>query len=256
MSEEDVRARIAAQADEPARRAAADVWLDNSGAPDEILAAVDALWADRLVRFESNVRLHRRAEYGAPRLHDPDPTWPAQAQRLADRIRLAAGERGLRVDHVGSTAVPGLPAKDVIDLQLTVSTLDDAAALAGPLTEAGFVAQPHIDHDNPHGPAREPWPKRFHAAADPGRVAHLHLRTPDSGGWRFALLFRDWLRADAQARADYLAVKRDLSGRFGTDDDGSRYAEAKESWFAEAHPRAEDWAERTGWRPPEVTPPR
>src|SRR5204862_1723191 len=70
MSEVDVRARIEAQAGEDARRAAADVWLDNAGSPDEVLAAVDALWADRLVRYESNVRLHRKAPYGPPRLHD------------------------------------------------------------------------------------------------------------------------------------------------------------------------------------------
>ncbi|HEU5108897.1 MAG TPA: GrpB family protein, partial [Micromonosporaceae bacterium] len=117
----------------------------------------------------------------------------------------------------------------------------------------GFVLQPHIDHDNPHGSNPEPWPKRYHAAADPGRVAHLHLRTPDSGGWRFALLCRDWLRADEPARADYLAVKRELSERFGTDDDGSRYADAKEAWFTAAYPRIEDWAERTGWQPPDIT---
>ncbi|HEU5475135.1 MAG TPA: dephospho-CoA kinase [Actinophytocola sp.] len=255
MAEDDVRARIAAQASDSDRRAAADVWLDNSGAPDEILAAVDALWADRLVRFASNLRLHRRSEYGPPWLHDPDPTWPAQAERLAARIRLAAGERALRVDHIGSTAVPGLPAKDIIDLQLMVATLADAEAIAGPLAEAGFVLQPHVDRDHPHGTGPESWAKRYHASADPGRVVHLNIRTPDSGGARFALLCRDWLRADEAARADYLAVKRELSERFATDDDGARYAEAKEPWFAAAYPRMTQWAQRSGWRPPEVTPP-
>src|SRR5262245_17930925 len=105
MPEADARARIKAQATEADRRAAADVWLDNSGTPDEVLAVIDALWADRLVRYESNVRLHRRALYGGPRLAAPDPTWPAQAKRLIERIQLAGGDLVRRVDHTGSTSV-------------------------------------------------------------------------------------------------------------------------------------------------------
>jgi dephospho-CoA kinase len=213
---------------------------------------VDRLWADRLVRYESNVRLHRPAGYGSPRLVDHDPTWPAQAERLAARVRRAAGERALRVDHLGSTAVPGLPAKDVIDLQLAVSTLDDADAVAAPLTEAGFVLLPGIDHDNPRGGDPGPWGKRFHASADPGRPANLHLRVLGGPAWRYALLCRDWLCADAAAREEYLEVKRALAHRFTTDDDTANYTEAKESWFDAAHPRMAEWAERTGWRPPEV----
>jgi dephospho-CoA kinase len=250
MSEQDVRARISAQATDEARRAVADVWLDNGGAQDEILAAVDALWADRLVRYESNVRLHRAAPSGPPRLVDADPTWPSQAQRLGKRIMRAAGERGLRVDHVGSTAVPGLPAKDIIDLQLTVSTLDDADAIAGSLTEAGFVARPGMIDDQPHGDDQAQWRKRYHKSADPGRPAHLHVRAEGTGSWRFALLFRDWLTAEESERADYLALKRELARRFGTEPNTTPYADAKEPWFAAAFPRMEEWARRTGWQPP------
>jgi dephospho-CoA kinase len=257
MSEADARARIASQAGADARRAVADVWLDNSGARDEIFAAVDALWADRLVRYESNVRLRRKARYGPPRLHDPDPTWPTQAERLIARIRRAAGEKALRVDHVGSTAVPGLPAKDIIDLQLTVSTLDDADAIAEPLTEAGFIAHPRIDRDQPHDAHPDPdqWRKRYHNSADPGRVVNLHVRAYGTAGWRFAVQFRDWLRADEQIRAEYLAVKRELSAKYATDDDTARYADAKEPWFAKAFPRMREWATRTGWQPPDISSP-
>ena len=84
MAEHDARARIKAQATEAARRAAADVWLDNGGSPDEVLAVVDALWADRLVRYEANVRLHRRAQYGTPAPGRPRPD-------LARAGRAAAG---------------------------------------------------------------------------------------------------------------------------------------------------------------------
>lgn len=251
MSEKDARARIASQASEEARRAAADVWLDNGGARDEVLAEVDALWADRLVRYESNVRLGRGARYGSPRLVDYDPTWPAQAQRLAARVRLAAGDRALRVDHIGSTSVPGLPAKNIIDLQLTVSSLDDADAVAGALTEAGFLYRPGADQDQVHHavPDPEQWRKRYYVGTDPGRPVHLHARAQGSAGWRFALQFRDWLRADETVRAEYHSVKRELARKFGSDGTAARYADAKEPWFAEAFPRLEVWARRTGWHP-------
>ena len=252
MSEADARARISSQASEEARRAAADVWLDNAGAPDEVLAAVDALWADRLVRFEANIRLHRRSRYGPPRLHDPDPTWPAQAMRLAARIQRAAGELALRVDHIGSTAIPGLPAKDVIDLQLTVSTLDDTAALVGPLTEAGFIFRPGIDRDQRHAAYPDPaqWERRYFNSADPGRVVNLHVRARGSAGWRFAFQFRDWLRADPEITAEYLAVKQELAKRYASEAGTAQYADAKEAWFESAFPRMEAWAAATGWQPP------
>jgi dephospho-CoA kinase len=251
MSEQDARARIGAQATEAARRAAADVWLDNGGSPDEVLAVVDALWADRMVRYEANVRLHRRARYGTPRLADPDPTWPAQAARLCERIATAAGGLARRVDHIGSTAVPGLPAKDVIDLQVTVASLADADAMADGLAAAGFPKHPAIDRDHPkpYAPDPDQWRKRYHGSADPGRPANVHVRVEGSLGWRYALMFPDWLRADPAERADYLATKKDLAARFATDDDTGNYADAKESWFDAAGPRAEQWARQTGWHP-------
>ena len=249
MPEADVRARIAAQAAEPARRAVADVWLDNAGAQDEILAAVDALWADRLVRYESNVRLHRSVRSRSPRLVDYDPDWPVAAARLGARVLMAVGERGLRVDHVGSTSVPGLAAKDVIDLQLTVSTMDDAEVVAGPLTEAGFIARPEVLDDQAHTGDPAQWRKRYHASADPGRPAHLHVRAAGTESWRFALLFGAWLRAEPEVAAEYLALKRELADRFAADGNTARYADAKEPWFTEAYPRMEEWASRTNWQP-------
>jgi dephospho-CoA kinase len=252
MAEEDARARIRTQAGEADRRAAADVWLDNGGTPDEVLAVVDALWADRLVRYEANVRLHRRAQYGSPRLAEADPTWPAQAKRLRERIALAGGDLVRRVDHTGSTAVAGLAAKDVIDLQVTVGSIEDADALAEPLAAAGFPRLDWIDRDNPkaHTPDPAQWQKRFHASADPGRIANVHVRVEGTPGWRYALLFPDWLRANPDELADYEALKRKLSAQYVANEDSDKYAEAKEPWFDEAADRVEQWAERTNWQPP------
>ncbi len=249
MPEADARARIAAQADDAARRAAADVWLDNSGDPHDLEAAVDALWERRLVPFEANLRTRRTVAAGPPRLVGPDPGWPAEAERLRARVAAAAGERGRGVAHTGSTAVPGLPATDVIDLQLCVASLADADAIRDALQDAGFPWRGDVDRDNPKPPGSAPWPKRLHGAADPARVVHLHVREVGSPGWRYALLFRDWLRADPAARDEYLRVKREAAARCAGDPDAGRYVEVKEPWFDTALTRAESWAATSAWVP-------
>lgn len=250
MDQEQARARIRSQTSDQARSAAADVLLHNDTTPAELHAAVDALWRDRLLPYEANVRLRRevrRPERLAIAAYDP--TWPAQYHRLAARIGYAVGPAGLRIDHIGSTAVPGLPAKDVIDIQLTVADLATADALADPLAGAGFPPSPGVWQDNPKPDHPDPagWRKRVHGSADPGRVVHLHLRVAGSPGWRLSLLLRDWLRADAGARAEYAALKRRLLAS-GVSTSG--YAEAKEPWFDQLWPRAEQWAAETGWQPP------
>jgi dephospho-CoA kinase len=249
MPEADARARIAAQADDAARRAAADVWLDNGRDPGDLDAAVDELWERRLVPFEANLRERRIVSAGAPRLVAPDPSWADEAARLRARVAAAAGERGRGVAHTGSTAVPGLPAKDVIDLQLGVESLADADAVRDALQDAGFPWHPGIDHDNPKPPGARVWPKRLHGTADPGRVVHLHVREIGSPGWRCALLLRDWLRADTAARDEYLGVKREAAARYAADLDASRYAALKEPWFDAALPRARAWAATSAWVP-------
>ncbi|MFC5287883.1 dephospho-CoA kinase [Actinokineospora guangxiensis] len=242
LTEDDARARIAAQTTEEARRAVADVWLDNSGTPDVLLAEVDALWADRLVRYEANVRHRRHAPRGAPRLVDPDPTWPAQARRVVERLKVVTGGR---VEHIGSTSVPGLAAKDVIDVQVTAS-LDHAEAIEDALADAGFPRAHGFEQDTPHPADADPvrWRKRTHVGADPVRWVNVHLRPEGAPNWRQALLFPAWLRADDAARAEYEAVKRAVVA-----DDIPSYAEAKEPWFLGAMARAEKWAAETGWTP-------
>ncbi len=253
MAEAEARSRIAAQASRDERLAAADIVLENSGPREDILAQVDRLWAERLAPFARNLASGSRAERpGSARILPSDPAWAAAAERLAARIRTAAPEL-LAVDHIGSTAVPGMPAKDVIDLQLTVDSLATADRLAPALGEAGFPAVPGAWRDTAKPGFEDPelWQKRFHANADPGRAANIHLRVAGSPGWRYALLFRDWLRSDADARADYAVEKETLVAQFADDAGTARYAEAKEPWFSgQALPRMEAWAESSGWRPP------
>jgi dephospho-CoA kinase len=250
MSERDVRARIASQADEAARRAAADVWLDNSGTPDEVLAAVDALWADRLVPYEANVRLGRTPERGAPHLVPYDPTWPEQAARIMARLKLAAGERALRLDHIGSTSITGIAAKNVIDIEIGVESMAAADELAAPLAKAGFPMHPGLTHDNPPSADLDPelWRKRVAGSTDPGRWVNVHLRVVGGPAWREALLFRDWLRATPEWVARYQAHKEELAERFAAGNTYD-YGEAKTPWFRAAFAEMEKWAEQTGWQP-------
>ncbi|MUM17794.1 dephospho-CoA kinase [Mycobacterium sp. CBMA271] len=247
MGEQDARARMAAQATDEQRRAIADVWLDNSGDAAPLAHTVRALWVDRLVPYQHNLRTRERVRAN-PVLVSADPTWPAQAQRIINRLAVACGSKALRIDHIGSTAVPGLDAKDVIDIQVTVESLDVADALADPLADIGLPRLDRIMGDNPHGDDPALWGKRFHASADPGRLAHVHLRVDGWPGQRYALIFRDWLRADSGARAEYLDIKRRAEQTAAQNStDGAAYVEAKEPWFALAYPRALAWAAETGW---------
>ena len=258
MPETDARARIAAQATDEQRRAAADIWIDNSGAPGDLDDVVRDLWTERLVPFERNIRdgVIVRTH---PELVPADPRWAAQAERIKARIAVAAGSSAVRIDHIGSTAVPGFDAKDVIDIQVTVASLDDADALAEPLRRIGFPRNANITADNPKpaygiGGEADPalWTKRFHGSADPGRTANIHIRVDGWPGQQFALVFRDWLIADADATAEYLEIKRaaDLAAKGRSDYQSAieTYIGVKEPWFDRAYVRAWEWAERTGWK--------
>lgn len=254
MTVEEARSRMAAQATREERLAAADVVLDNSGTKEELRDAGDKLWEQRLAPFALNLAQQRIApRTGGPVLSAANPDWAGQARRLVARLQAAAPQDILAVDHIGSTAVPGLDAKDVIDLQLSVRDLETADRIAPLLAEAGFPRWPGIIADNPKPSHPDPadWGKRLHGNADPGRPVNIHLRAAGSPGWRYALCFRDWLRADADARREYLAEKCRVAGLHGVDKSTAGYAADKEGWFTEyAAPRMDAWVQRTGWQPP------
>lgn len=258
MSEADARARIAAQASDEQRRAVADVWLDNSGSSAALVERAREVWASRLMPFARNVGAQRVVRPPA-RLVPAEPSWPAQAHRVIARLKTACGHRALRVDHIGSTAVPDFDAKDVIDIQVTVESLEVADELAEALLAAGYPRLDHITGDVAKDNARSTvgrydhsadpalWRKRFHASADPGRPTHVHIRVDGWPNQQFALLFVDWLAANAEARADYLAVKH-MAEATATGE-LAHYADAKEPWFLDAYCRAWCWADAVCWRP-------
>lgn len=189
--------------------------------PDEVHIAVGhdceatdiaSLWSDRIRPFEANLRSGRRA----PRrqqamLAPPDAKWPEQAQRLIARLRTAMGSSVHRIDHIGSTSVPGLPAKDLIDIQVVVNDLAVALELAGRARRAGFV---HVAGDwygeDRHGVK---FREEVVVDADPGRPVNVNIRPIADPVWHDTLLFRDFLRSNSTERDDYAEMKRSLTAQ-------------------------------------------
>lgn len=198
---------------------------------------VGKLITDRIRPFATNLSQHRRAPLPRLELIDPaDRDWDGEAKRVI--AKLSHGTRArFPVEHIGSTSVPGLPAKDVIDLQLLVPELAAAEELAPRLAELGYPGRQLTDHLGEDG-TEVKW---FHASADPGRAVNLHVRVEDSFAARFARAFRDLLRTDDGRRRHYFELKRELIGRAeqtnpAGDADTNRaalaaYAEAKEPYF-------------------------
>jgi dephospho-CoA kinase len=240
----DAATRIAAQATDEQRYVAADVWLDNNGSRNRTLDAVDRLWAQRLVPFETNLRHRRRApRIAMPVLVPPDDSWPRQAQRVIARVNDVAAGRTLRIDHIGSTSVPGLDAKDILDVQVVVADLDTAQRLAADLSAVGLVKLAGRWWDNAlDGTTRD---KAYATNADPARAVNCHIRPADSPTWRETVLLRDWLRAHPIGAQEYAQLKHRLAAQqWDSIDD---YAAAKTPFISSALDRAERWAARTGW---------
>ena len=163
-----------------------------------------------------------RAELGvwAPAPVDvvpPDPAWPRWYVAARDRVVDALGDRVLAIEHVGSTAVPGLWAKPTIDIDLTVADSADEDAWLPDLESAGFVLR-----------VREPdWEEhRMLRGQDPS--TNVHVFSPGALEPARHLLFRDWLRTHPEDRDRYAEVKREVAGRGFTD--GMLYNNAK-AWF-------------------------
>ena len=225
MPEPDARSRIAAQADDEQRRAAADVWLDNSGTPDALVAAVDALVDDRLLAFEDNLR-HRRV---AP-VSSTGPVAPPDAARIAARIAAAAGDRGRGVERIGPGALPGTHPDGgaPVQLQLAVAAPGDIARTTDALAAVGLP--PLHDPDAAGGSAV------VHCgAADPGQPVELRICVAGSDEWRHALLLRDWLSAVPEAR-----------GMIGY---GAHAVGSDGDVVHGASSAAEEWAVSSGWSP-------
>ncbi len=176
--------------------------------------------------------------------------WPQRAAELAATLRERLGPLAGRVEHIGSTSIPGMAAKDILDMQVSVAGLAEAAAaFAAPLAELGFEQLPY-NHDHvPAGRTDDPglWAKRYWNRRDhPDGDVNLHVRRAGSPNERLALLFRDWFRAHPDAVPGYAAFKTGLAAAVP---DIDRYSDIKDPVVDVVISVAGEWAAVTGWRP-------
>ena len=139
---------------------------------------------------------------GPVEIHEHDPDWPRLYEREEDRIRSVLGDRVIRVEHVGSTAVPGLPAKPLIDIVLEVPDSADEAAYVPELETAGYVLR-----------IREPDWFEHRLFKGPDTDVNVHVFTAGCEEVERMLRFRDRLRENAADRELYAEKKRELAAR-------------------------------------------
>ncbi|GAC1471699.1 MAG: hypothetical protein PVSMB7_23690 [Chloroflexota bacterium] len=173
--------------------------------------------------------------------------WPADFSVIADDLRAALGDRALRIDHIGSTSVPGLAAKDRIDVQVTVRSLEDSDSITQSLVARGYqgTGEIWVDHLPPgwEGPP-DAWRKLFFNNRPDRRPANIHIREAGAPNQRYALLFRDYLRLHPAMAAGYAAFKQELGAHIS---EGRVYAEIKDPVCDIIMAAAEEWAIETVW---------
>ncbi|MEO0455798.1 MAG: GrpB family protein [Cyanobacteria bacterium P01_A01_bin.114] len=179
---------------------------------------------------------------------DPyQPDWCEQFLAIGQTLRQALGDLALRIDHIGSTSVPGLAAKDRIDIQVTVLSLADTVEAA--LNQAGFDRVEHINQDHlPPGvedDIRE-WTKWLFTPEIASSQANVHVRIAGRANQRYALLFRDYLRAFPATAEAYAQVKIALAKYHA--DNVEAYYDVKDPVCDIIIGGAEIWAATTDWQ--------
>jgi GrpB-like predicted nucleotidyltransferase (UPF0157 family) len=163
-----------------------------------------------------------------------DPGWRDRFGDLRARLTAALGPVATRIEHVGSTSVPGLAAKPVVDVQVSVADPEDESSYRWSIETLGFGLR-----------WREPGHRYFRPTPGLPRLAQVHVCSAGSSWERDHILFRDYLRAHPQHAAEYAALKMELAARDAAD--RIAYTDAKGPFIVETLDRAEAWAARIGW---------
>ncbi|HZR40096.1 MAG TPA: GrpB family protein [Ktedonobacteraceae bacterium] len=166
-----------------------------------------------------------------------DPTWPDLFARLAKDMRAALGDVALRIDHIGSTSIPQLAAKPVIDIQISVAAFAPLEAFCVPLESLGYVFRSENTELT----------KRYFRESPGQRRTHIHVRRAGSFSEQLALLFRDFMCTHPQAAEQYAQLKYKLAQRYR--DNREAYVEAKQLFIWNVIAQASDWSQDIGWKP-------
>lgn len=174
--------------------------------------------------------------------------WQDEFLFIAKSLRKQLGCEALRIDHIGSTAVPGLSAKDIIDVQITLNSLDDATEFVTCMQNAGYRKRGNIRFDELVGltPAESPQLRKLYFREQVNqRRTHIHVRQRGLLNQNYALLFRDYLRDNESVRECYGLIKQRLAEIFPNQIDGYLYI--KDPLMDMIYRGAQEWAEKTHW---------
>ena len=174
-----------------------------------------------------------------------NPAWLAEFHEIGKQIRGAVGHAALTIHHIGSTSVPGLSAKDLIDVQMGAA--DFSMAWKARIEAVGFEYREYTGDHCPPGMelSAGQLEKRFFSMNS--RAVNLHIRVPGRFNFRYALLFRDYLHAYPPAANAYGVVKENLARYFPTDEDA--YYAIKDPVCDCIMAGAFEWARSTEWKP-------
>jgi GrpB-like predicted nucleotidyltransferase (UPF0157 family) len=168
-----------------------------------------------------------------------NPLWPYEFKEIAQQLQAAIGEYALAVDHIGSTSVPNMPAKDVIDIQVTVASLE--VPIQAALEQLGFERKMYLEDHRPPGRddlAADELQKHFYYKKE--RSVNLHVRVQGKFNQHYPLLCRDYLRAHPLAAQAYGTIKQQLARYFP--DNVTAYYDIKDPVFDVIMEGAYEWA--------------
>ena len=166
-----------------------------------------------------------------------DPLWRQLFAQLGADLRRVLGKTALRIDHIGSTAIEGMDAKPIIDIQVSVASFESLDAYRTPLASLGYVFRA----DNPE------LTKRYFRETPGNRRTHIHIRRAGSWSEQFALLFRDYLRTHNEDAKCHAELKYRLAEEYR--EDRGDYVDAKSPFIWKIMQKADKWSQDTGWEP-------
>ena len=177
------------------------------------------------------------------------PRWAAEFQHIGTALRRVLGETAVRIDHIGSTSVPQLPAKDIIDIQITVADLEDPALLAKLHNSKYQMREGYQDYYLGLADDSPELQKRYCREAVGERITHIHIRQNGRFNQQYPLLFRDYLRTHDIMRQGYATIKSRLTEIFPDSIEGYLYI--KDPLMDMIFATAQDWAKTSQWQPDE-----
>lgn len=177
-----------------------------------------------------------------------DPEWTREFESIRSSLAEILGPRAVRIDHIGLTSVPGLSAKDVIDVQITVQEL--SPKIIQKMVNARHEHWSNITRDRV--PLSEDkdlklWEKLFFNQPQGQRRANIHIRVDGNPNHRYPLLFRDYLRAHSNSARSIELLKRKITKRHAEDIEA--YYDIKDPVYDLIWDVALDWAKYTNWKP-------